>query len=195
MSEAPPKLNDMFAGFVQYLPPILTTLISTLGNAEFVSAPGFPDKYHRSYMFVGLILPALWLASVGPKGLLNDGGFLMRVLMLLNEKWVKRWNGVCQKERRKTVTAVAFVWFSVFIMCASLLEQQWIPTQTFKAFVYTLAHAALMSGIGVFAFLAINPEGMPSANEDKCNTSAPTSTAMTPNGPSTSYKSVQPPNQ
>jgi hypothetical protein len=125
---------------VRFLPPILGVMFIFLSKTEFVTAP----KRGFAWKAIGLLFPALWLAGVGPSGLIHDGGFVMQLIGIPSS--------------RQRVAVIGLVWLCVFLLCAYLASSGLMKPNAYSAKVnYMLAYAGLMSALGVYSFLAVSP--------------------------------------
>jgi hypothetical protein len=92
-----------------------------------------------------VLLPALWLASVCPERLIRKGGSLMRIFRV--------------KSSRQNVALFGLIWFLVFLVTAFFLHSEILKSLFIKRLLYCISYGGLMSALGVFAFLALHPEG------------------------------------
>lgn len=126
---------------VRFLTPSLAMLITYLGNIELVANP--PTRA-AAWKFCGMLFPALWLMSVGPSGLINKGGFLMRLFKL--------------ESSRQKAALFGLVWLLIFLLAAYVINEGHTTSDFSTHLIYGIAYAGLMSSLGVFAFLAAVPE-------------------------------------
>ena len=126
---------------LRVLPPVLAATLLFLVRIELVPAP--PDSI--GWKAVGLLLPALWLASVCPERLIRKGGSLMRIFRV--------------KSSRQNVALFGLIWFLVFLVTAFFLHSEILKSLFIKRLLYCISYGGLMSALGVFAFLALHPEG------------------------------------
>lgn len=145
---------------VRLVPPSLVWLLYTLKYYEFVPTnwlfPGddVATQAAAAWQFAGLLLPALYLASVGPDGLVEKGLGFFTVQVGSPQELAGN---------RKMLARMGIIWLGIFAACASLLLDGvniW-PALTGSRFLllftYFLMHVGLISGIGVFLFLASKP--------------------------------------
>jgi hypothetical protein len=143
--------------FIQrLLPPGLAAALMLLLGWDLVpSVPGAENWNH-----LGLLLPALWLASISAKGLEERGGLLMRLVGY--EPKISNADDRRAAFRLKAAV-VALLWLLVALLLAGALYW-WSPGETtglalFGALMLSMGfHACLFACFGVFTLLAMSPE-------------------------------------
>ena len=125
--------------FVRFLPPVLGVAFVFLSKVEFVAAPS--DSF--GWKAIGLLFPALWLAGIGPSRLVQKGGFLMQLFHI--------------RSSRQRVAIIGLLWLCLFLFCAYLASSGHLDNGFGAKINYGLAYSGLMSALGVYAFLAVNP--------------------------------------
>lgn len=125
---------------VKLLAPALVAIVLWLKQLEFYPPP--PDaKKAKAWKGIGLIFPALWLTSIGPSGLIQNGGFVMRLLNIPSS--------------HEVVSLFGLIWLMLFLVCASVLHSKKLHNDFWVYPLYGVGYAALMGAIGVYAFLAV----------------------------------------
>jgi hypothetical protein len=125
---------------VRYIAPCLAALMILLLNLHLLPEPPKPN-FAREAKVVGLLFPAFYLTGVGPRRLLRTGGFIMHLL------------GISATRHRVALFGLA--WLVLYIV-AGLALDKWTGLPTFLQHVaFGFGHAALMSALGVFMFLAV----------------------------------------
>jgi hypothetical protein len=126
---------------VRFLAPSLAAIFVGLKTLDLL--PELPNpSYDKTARWFGLLLPALWLTSIGPEGLLKGGGFFMRALGI-------------QKPTHLQVTLFGLLWLLIYLSCGFSLYKKWLADSFWQYPVAGLGYAAAMSALGVFAFLAV----------------------------------------
>ena len=125
---------------IRLLAPPIAAVFVWLLTAEIGPVP--PDS--AIWKFIGLAIPALWLTSVGPRGLLERGGFVMQTFGIRSTK--------------QRVALIGLCWLMLFMGCSYVLSSHVALDSFFARLLYCLQSAGLMSALGVYAFLAAIPE-------------------------------------
>ena len=125
---------------IRYLPLPLAALFGFFVEFEFFEnvIGGMPWK------FVGLLVPALWLAATGPRSLLRSGGIVMRLLGI--------------KATREHIALMGLVWLIIGVLAAWFLERRFVDSAIIQCVCLAIAYAGLMSCLGVFLLLSLSPE-------------------------------------
>jgi hypothetical protein len=129
---------------VRFMPPILAAVVAWALKTKLVPRPKRAVEKWNLWKPVGLLIPALWLTSIGPKGLILHGGFLMRLL------------GIAPS--RQWVAIFGLIWLALFFLGAWWLSSGKAKTGFAQQFGCALSYAGLMGALGVYAFLAIVPD-------------------------------------
>lgn len=122
---------------VRYVSPSLAAVLLFISGVDFVPPP---SQFALGWKAIGLLFPALWLTSIGPQGLMQGGGFLMRLFRAVPS--------------RQTVALFGLVWLAVFFLSAFILSRPWLESAIVQCFLYAIAHCGLMASLGVYVFLA-----------------------------------------
>ena len=125
---------------IRYLPLPLAALFGFFVEFEFFeNVPG-----GQPWKIIGLLVPALYLAAVGPRSLLLKGGIAMRLLHI--------------KATRERIALAGLVWLIIGVFAAWILEHRFVDSAIVLRLCLALAHAGLMSCLGVFLLLSLSPE-------------------------------------
>lgn len=103
------------------------------------------EKTAQQCQYIGLLLPACWLAAVGPKGLIKKGGFLMRLFKI--------------KSDFDRVAVISLFWLGLFLVCQIILKYAQWQDAFWSYWLYALSYAGLMGVLGVYIFIAIYRPG------------------------------------
>jgi len=125
---------------IRFIAPGLGGLMILLLKLHLLREPPEPNFAFEAKV-IGLLFAAFYLTGVGPRRLLRKGGFIMQLLGI--------------QATRQRVALFGLCWLGLYIAAGLFLE-------TFAAFpsflhhvVFGFGYAALMSGLGVFMFLAV----------------------------------------
>jgi len=137
-----PKTHEVsLDAIAQYIAPSLIAVAAFLGPLQLFPPMSQP-KAELAAKALGLALPALWLTSIGPRGLMRGGGFLMRLLGIKNPSHMK-------------ITLFGLVWLALYLMCYMVIKTGVLLGAVVEYVVLGFGYAGIMSGLGVFVFLAV----------------------------------------
>ncbi len=126
---------------IRFMPPILAALFAWVFKTELLPVPANPAQKWTMWKPVGLLIPALWLMSVGPEGLVSRGGYLMRLLSI--------------EPSPQRVALFGLVWLAFFFLGAWCLSSGKARSAFAQRFACAAAYAGLMGALGTYAFLAV----------------------------------------
>jgi hypothetical protein len=121
-------------------PPLVAVLAFFSKHEFFGTAPA----KSQPYKLLGCLFPALWLTSVGPAGLVTNGGFLMRFFESF---------GIRFENQPQAVATTGLVWLGMGLLCGGLLRRKKISLYSAQI-LYGCAYASFTAALGVFVFLA-----------------------------------------
>jgi hypothetical protein len=129
---------------IRFMPPILGAVLAWILRTDLVPTPEHAVADWSVWKPVGLLVPALWLTGIGPKGLVLRGGFIMRLLKI--------------KPSRQWVAIFGLIWLAFFFLGAWSLSSGAAHSAFAQRFACAISYAGLMGALGVYAFLAVIPD-------------------------------------
>ena len=129
---------------IRFMPPILGVVLAWVLKTDLVPKPENYVADWDMWKPIGLLLPALWLTGIGPKGLVMKGGLLMRVFGI--------------HPTRQWVAIFGLIWLVLFFFGAWWLSSGNALNPFAQRFACAISYAGLMGALGVYAFLAVIPD-------------------------------------
>lgn len=133
-------MKKLIQPLVRFLPLPIAAVLMFLYSFNIGKIPIMDENMALLSKCLGLFFPAFWLAGVGKKGLIEEGGFLMRLFKI--------------KSSREQVAIIGLFWFVLFLVCQIILAYKEWQNAFWSYFLYGFSYAGLMGSLGVYICLA-----------------------------------------